>query len=152
MNNILIAIAALIIALGGYWILTGPAPAPAPVALEQAVPAPSSDIAPATADGTTPPAPSVPADNAPASAAASASAGIAMVEVAKHATKDDCWVVILGKVYDVTAAISQHPGGEKAIINQCGKDGTQAFKNQEKHAQIGALKALAPSLKGDLAL
>lgn len=33
-------------------------------------------------------------------------------EVAKHATKEDCWLMIKGKVYDVTGWGADHPGGE----------------------------------------
>lgn len=50
----------------------------------------------------------------------------ALEEVQKHATAEDCWLVIDGKVYNVTAVIGQHPGGE-AILNGCGKDATQMF-------------------------
>lgn len=33
-------------------------------------------------------------------------------EVAKHDNEDDCWMVINGKVYDVTDYIDDHPGGD----------------------------------------
>lgn len=50
--------------------------------------------------------------------------------LAKHGTKDDCWIQIEGKVYDVTKIIPFHQGGEKAITDWCGKDGTAAFKSR----------------------
>src|SRR5438046_1322807 len=31
-------------------------------------------------------------------------------EIEKHSSKDDCWVVINGKVYDATSVLSWHPG------------------------------------------
>lgn len=76
-----------------------------------------------------------------------------MDEVAKHSAKDTCWFVVNGKVYDVTANIPKHPGGAKAIQNNCGKEASKAFETQGgkgKHSkkahgyleksQIGILK------------
>lgn len=56
---------------------------------------------------------------------------IALDEVAEHATKDDCWMVIEGKVYDTTEFISsgKHPGGS-AILQGCGKDATSLFNTR----------------------
>merc|ERR1711920_1054113 len=48
-------------------------------------------------------------------------------EVAKHVTKDDCWVILSGKVLNVTSFLSQHPGGELAILTFAGKDATAEF-------------------------
>lgn len=31
-------------------------------------------------------------------------------EVAKHNNKDDCWVIVHGKAYDVTEFMPEHPG------------------------------------------
>merc|ERR1712226_578962 len=50
-----------------------------------------------------------------------------MEEVAKHTTKSDCWVVVSGQVLNVTNFLSQHPGGELAIITFAGKDATEEF-------------------------
>merc|ERR1739848_41975 len=50
-----------------------------------------------------------------------------MTEVAKHTTKADCWVVVSGQVLNVTNFLSQHPGGELAIITFAGKDATEEF-------------------------
>merc|ERR1712060_719144 len=58
---------------------------------------------------------------------AQAGAGYSMEEVAKHTTKDDCWVVVNGQVLDVTSFLSQHPGGELAILTFAGKDATEEF-------------------------
>lgn len=70
-----------------------------------------------------------PAAGAPAAAAAAAPAGpaLTMEEVAKHVTKDDCWVVINGEVLDVTAFLPDHPGGELAILTFAGKDASEEF-------------------------
>merc|ERR1739848_254476 len=48
-------------------------------------------------------------------------------EVAKHTTKGDCWVVVSDQVLNVTRFLSQHPGGELAILTFAGKDATEEF-------------------------
>merc|ERR1740138_440347 len=53
--------------------------------------------------------------------------GYTMEEVAKHTTKSDCWVVVAGQVLNVTTFLSQHPGGELAILTFAGKDATEEF-------------------------
>merc|ERR1712048_252469 len=53
--------------------------------------------------------------------------GYTMEEVAKHVTKEDCWVVVAGQVLNVTSFLSQHPGGELAILTFAGKDATEEF-------------------------
>ena len=47
--------------------------------------------------------------------------------VSTHNTANDCWLIINKKVYDATSFISQHPGGDTAIISYCGADATAAF-------------------------
>ncbi|KAI0154936.1 FMN-dependent dehydrogenase-domain-containing protein [Xylariaceae sp. FL1272] len=49
------------------------------------------------------------------------------LEVATHDNKDDCWVVIHGKAYDVTEFLPEHPGGMKIILKYAGKDATAEF-------------------------
>ncbi|CAJ1378084.1 unnamed protein product [Effrenium voratum] len=53
--------------------------------------------------------------------------GITMSDVAKHNSKSDCWVVVDGQVLDVTSFLSEHPGGELAILTFAGKDATEEF-------------------------
>lgn len=55
-----------------------------------------------------------------------------MADVAKHNTKADCWTTINGGVYNVTSWISEHPGGESAIIGLCGIDGSNQFNDQHE--------------------
>ena len=52
-------------------------------------------------------------------------------EVSKHNTKEDCWMVIEGRVYDVTNFIASgiHP---PVIEIGCGKDATRLFKERKK--------------------
>ncbi|CAJ1385754.1 unnamed protein product [Effrenium voratum] len=53
--------------------------------------------------------------------------GITLEEVSKHNSKSDCWVVVDGQVLDVTSFLSEHPGGELAILTFAGKDATEEF-------------------------
>eukprot|EP00808_Paulinella_micropora_P010291 g60298.t1 len=52
---------------------------------------------------------------------------VTMDEVAKHNTAEDCWVVLDGKVYDVTSLLSNHPGGNGILLAHAGKDVTDQF-------------------------
>ncbi|KAI1360688.1 glycolate oxidase [Xylaria arbuscula] len=48
-------------------------------------------------------------------------------EVAKHDTDKDCWVVINGKIWDVTDFLPEHPGGAGVIAKYSGRDATEAY-------------------------
>jgi len=54
-----------------------------------------------------------------------------MAEVQQHNSEKSCYTAVNGSVYDVTAWISKHPGGAKAITSMCGKDASAAF--DKKH-------------------
>lgn len=43
-------------------------------------------------------------------------------EVACHCTKESCWVLMGTRVYDVTAFLRMHPGGEALILRRSGTD------------------------------
>merc|ERR1719504_309728 len=64
---------------------------------------------------------------APVAAAKPAGGGFTLDEVAKHVTKEDCWVVVDGQVLNVTKFLPDHPGGELAILTFAGKDATAEF-------------------------
>lgn len=49
--------------------------------------------------------------------------------VATHASEEDCWVILRGEVYDVTAILDDHPGGAYAVFQHGGRDATQAFED-----------------------
>ncbi len=53
-----------------------------------------------------------------------------LVQVATHNSPADCYSAINGIVYNLTLWISRHPGGERAILSICGKDGSAAFDGQ----------------------
>lgn len=48
-------------------------------------------------------------------------------EVAKHNFEGNMWIVIGGKVYDVSCFFS-HPGGWDLIVENCGCDATRRFE------------------------
>jgi cytochrome b involved in lipid metabolism len=73
---------------------------------------------------------------------ASESAKISLGELSKHSKKEDCWLAIEGKVYDVTQFIPNHPGKE-AILMGCGKDASSLFRNRPNGS--GSHSALAES-------
>lgn len=50
-------------------------------------------------------------------------------EASSHNTKDDCWVVIDGKIYDVTTYLDEHPGGDDVVLAVTGKDATDEFED-----------------------
>ncbi len=94
------------------------------------------------------------ADSPAASATATSSGSVGanrytMAQVKAHGTPADCWAVINGNVYNLTAWENEHPGGALPIIGICGTDGTAAFdgqhseqtrpKDELKSLQIGVL-------------
>ena len=55
---------------------------------------------------------------------------ISLDEVAAHSTPEDCWLVINGKVYDVSGlGDAGHPGGD-AVYEGCGIDATELFETR----------------------
>lgn len=52
---------------------------------------------------------------------------ITMQEVEQHNTSEDCWVVLNGKVYDLSIFHKEHPGGSQIITQNAGKDVSNLF-------------------------
>ena len=52
-----------------------------------------------------------------------------MAEVAKHDTREDLWVCIEGRAYDLTRYAKHHPGGWQCLASLAGRDATDAFVN-----------------------
>jgi cytochrome b involved in lipid metabolism len=53
---------------------------------------------------------------------------ISLAEASQHRSEKDCWLIIHGKVYDVTAFLDEHPGGYDIVVAASGKDGTEDFE------------------------
>lgn len=73
----------------------------------------------------------------------SQASGVTVDEVQKHNSLDTgVWVVINGKVYNLTEFLSRHPGGAKIILKYAGKDALAIFN--KFHAQNFVDKYLTP--------
>lgn len=56
-------------------------------------------------------------------------------EIAEHNTEESLWLIIRGKVYDLTEYIPLHPGGE-AILRNAGLDSTEGFSGSQHPARV----------------
>ncbi len=62
-----------------------------------------------------------------------------MSEVQQHKSLHDGWIVLRGKVYNLSPYIAYHPGGESILRGVLGKDATKLYDkyhrwvNEEKY-------------------
>ncbi|KAF7312484.1 Cytoplasm protein [Mycena indigotica] len=66
----------------------------------------------------------------------------------QHRSKTDAWTAINGKVYNITAYLPYHPGGERELMRVAGRDGTHLFAST--HAWVNADFMLDSCLVGFL--
>lgn len=52
-----------------------------------------------------------------------------LAEVKAHNTNKSTWIVIHNNIYDVTEFLNEHPGGEEVLLEQAGKEATEAFED-----------------------
>ncbi|KAM4553446.1 fatty acid 2-hydroxylase isoform 2-T2 [Fundulus diaphanus] len=71
-------------------------------------------------------------------------------EVARHCTKDSCWVLLGTRVYDVTAFLRMHPGGEALIRSRAGKDLTREMEGPPHRHSPNARRWLEQYYIGEL--
>jgi len=43
-----------------------------------------------------------------------------LLDVAKHNSPQDAWIIVAGKVYNVTQFAQEHPGGEDVLLDSAG--------------------------------
>ncbi|XP_004874355.1 fatty acid desaturase 2 isoform X4 [Heterocephalus glaber] len=71
-------------------------------------------------------------------------------EIQRHNLRNDQWLVVDRKVYDVTAWSKRHPGGHRVIAHYAGEDATDAFHAFHPDLEL-VCKFLKPLLVGELA-
>ncbi|CAN0884827.1 Cytochrome b5 isoform B [Linum grandiflorum] len=49
-------------------------------------------------------------------------------DLRKHNQREDCWIVIHGKVYNVTDFLSEHPGGVEVLLSATERDASEDFE------------------------
>lgn len=57
-------------------------------------------------------------------------------ELKQHRRRDDAWSAFNGKVYNITAYLPFHPGGEKELMRVAGRDGTKLFGAFRLHVSV----------------
>ncbi|KAL7310875.1 hypothetical protein PS15m_010312 [Mucor circinelloides] len=50
-------------------------------------------------------------------------------EVSKHNTRNDLYMIIDKKVYDITKFLDEHPGGDEILIEEGAKDASGPFED-----------------------
>ena len=66
---------------------------------------------------------------------------ISRKEVGKHCEAADLWIILKNQqndklsVYDITAYVEEHPGGQ-AILNNAGKDSTKGFYGPQHPSRV----------------
>lgn len=73
---------------------------------------------------------------------------ISRAEVARHCHPNDCWVIIDGKVCDLSKYLLQHPGGPKILLDKAGRDCTQDFDRAHGLHNNRVLGMLSPYVIG----
>lgn len=73
---------------------------------------------------------------------------VTLDELKKHNTKEDCWIAIRGKVYNITRYMDYHPGGVDELMRGAGIDATKLF--DEYHAWVNIEQLLAKCFIGPL--
>ncbi|KAG9474984.1 cytochrome b5 type B [Eleutherodactylus coqui] len=69
-------------------------------------------------------------------------------DVRKKNSPKELWLVIHGRVYDITSFVEEHPGGEEVLFEQAGADATESF--EDVGHSVDAREMLKQYYVGDL--
>lgn len=130
----------LVVLIGALVLWQDASPAPTDIS-ESMRTATTTDANPEPSNGSeSEPEETDPPQSARSNSVSSVAGGITRMTIASHNSRQSCWTIINGNVYDLTSWIPQHPGGEQAILQLCGTDGSDTFNGQHggapKQAQI----------------
>ncbi len=64
---------------------------------------------------------------------------VSMEELEKHKTRDDCWICVRGKVYNVTHYLDFHPGGVEEMMRGAGSDATELFNEIHRYVNYESM-------------
>ncbi|OAG29466.1 hypothetical protein NEDG_00599 [Nematocida displodere] len=48
--------------------------------------------------------------------------GYSWAEIKQHASRESCWIVLGGEVYDVSQYLKRHPGGAQILLENAGRE------------------------------
>ncbi|KZP00038.1 hypothetical protein CALVIDRAFT_320378 [Calocera viscosa TUFC12733] len=68
---------------------------------------------------------------------------ISYQELQQHKTRESCWILVRGQVYDVTDFLNKHPGGVQIILANAGRDATAVYDTFHPPGLVDSL--LSPS-------
>ena len=57
-----------------------------------------------------------------------------LTEISKHNKQSDCWILVSGRVYNITSFFGSHPGGNATMTATCGTDATDAYMTKDPNA------------------
>ncbi|WVQ94419.1 hypothetical protein IAU59_001498 [Kwoniella sp. CBS 9459] len=52
-----------------------------------------------------------------------------LAQLKEHNTRESLWMLLHDKVYDITAFMDEHPGGDEVLVEEAGRDATEAFED-----------------------
>lgn len=65
-------------------------------------------------------------------------AGYSLLEVAKHATLEDCWMAVEGVVYDISDYVPRHPAPAEVLEPWCGREATRGMRTKGNNSDHSA--------------
>uniref|UniRef100_A0A7S0YUG8 Fatty acid 2-hydroxylase n=1 Tax=Hemiselmis tepida TaxID=464990 RepID=A0A7S0YUG8_9CRYP len=63
-------------------------------------------------------------------------------EIRKHDSEGDAWVVMEGKVFNVSKFLNDHPGGSSIVMGHLGTDIGEVWDDEDYHSHSGSAKKI----------